>query len=397
MEATPQFTPWSMEPLTPQDQSLRALAFDLAQQSAGLGGMLAGDTRAGVVRLLRRMNCYYSNLIEGHKTTLADIERGLAREFSPDQKERALQHEAKAHVETQTLMAERLASQPDEEVAGAGFIRWLHREFYQRMPEEFRFVLHADGQTREAVEPGSFRERAVIVGRHQPPDHRLLPRYLERFAEAYALERIPGEARLLALAAAHQRLMWIHPFLDGNGRVARLLADAMLTRTVLGYGLWTVSRGLARRREDYYAALARADAPRQGDLDGRGSLSQKGLDGFCRFFLEVCLDQTSFMAGVLQLAGLCQRVGEYADMRAARTMPGLRKLRPESRGLLLEACLRGAVPRGQAGAAMNLHQEVARREASALVREGLLCADTHRAPLRLGFPAHAVEHYFPGI
>ena len=50
------------------------------------------------------MNCYYSNLIEGHRTRPIDIERALAQDFSSDLEQRNLQLEAKAHIEVQTLL-----------------------------------------------------------------------------------------------------------------------------------------------------------------------------------------------------------------------------------------------------------------------------------------------------
>ena len=60
-------------------------------------------------------------------------------------------------------------------------------------------------------------------------------------------------------------------------------------------GLWSVSRGLARRRDEYYERLDAADAPRQGDLDGRGNLSEKELRRWCEWFVAICEDQVSFM------------------------------------------------------------------------------------------------------
>jgi len=55
----------------------------------------------------------------------------------------------------------------------------------------------------------------------------------------------------LAAAAAHHRLLWIHPFLDGNGRVARLMSHAMLLEALDTGAVWSVARGLARKVADY--------------------------------------------------------------------------------------------------------------------------------------------------
>ena len=88
--------------------------------------------------------------------------------------------------------------------------------------------------------------------------------------------RVSGFDDLLIKAAcAHQRLAWVHPFVDGNGRAARLQTHCALLP--ISFGLWSANRGLARRRDEYYARLAVADEPRRGDLDGRGNLSEEGL------------------------------------------------------------------------------------------------------------------------
>ena len=51
------------------------------------------------------MNCYYSNLIEGHDTHPHDIERALIQaDYSIDPAKRALQYEAVAHIEVQQII-----------------------------------------------------------------------------------------------------------------------------------------------------------------------------------------------------------------------------------------------------------------------------------------------------
>ena len=92
---------------------------------------------------------------------------------------------------------------------------------------------------------------------------------------------------IIAAAAAHHRLAWIHPFLDGNGRVIRLISYATLLDTLDTGGIWSIARGLARN-VDAYAHLANCDLPRRNDLDGRGNLSEEALAEFTRFFLDIC-------------------------------------------------------------------------------------------------------------
>jgi Fic family protein len=138
---------------------------------------------------------------------------------------------------------------------------------------------------RVAVKPGQLRQREVIVARNVGPSWEQLPAFLDRFAAEYASARHHGVMPVIAIAASHHRLMWIHLFLDGNGRVTWLYTDACFLRLPLpGSSLWNVSRGLARRRDAYMTAFSGADAHRCNDSDGRGNLSDKGLAAFCGFF-----------------------------------------------------------------------------------------------------------------
>jgi hypothetical protein len=98
--------PAAMEPLFPTDKAgaLRELAADLLRKSAKLGGSLHPVTRGSVVDLLRTMNSYYSNLIEGHNTHPIAIEKALRDDYSGDSALRALQLESRAHIEVQILI-----------------------------------------------------------------------------------------------------------------------------------------------------------------------------------------------------------------------------------------------------------------------------------------------------
>jgi Fic family protein len=222
-----------------------------------------------------------------------------------------------------------------------------------------------------------------------------------RFGESYSPESHHGAAKLVAAAAAHHRLMWIHPFLDGNGRVARLFTEAYLHRIpVHGFGLWSVSRGLARRNADYKSALTWADALRRNDLDGRGNLSNEGLVKFCRFFLEVCLDQVEYMNTLLQLDGLVERVRSYVQLRGTAMIPnppGMDNLRPEAGRMLQEVLLRGEAPRGVVIEASGLKERTGRNLLAQLVAEGLLVSDTPKGEVRIGFPIHAAGWFFPEL
>jgi Fic family protein len=366
------------------------LAFDLVSSSAGLAGLIHPTVRDGIGELVRSMNCYYSNLIEGHNTVPRDIERALAHDYSEnDRKKRDLQLEALAHIEVQRMID--LGEEDPSAPASVSYLRWLHREFCQRLPEDLLWVENPDTGERVRVVPGEIRERGVAVGVHVPPHGPALAECLARFENAYAapMTKLLG---IIAVPAAHHRLLWIHPFLDGNGRVARLMSHSMFRRLGMGSSLWSVSRGLARNVQEYKRLLMAADQPRENDYDGRGSLSERALKDFCEFFLRTCVDQVKFMQSMLDPANLLPRMELFCrdEAHAGRL--------PESAfAVLREAVLRGEVERGGVAALVHLQERAARNVTAELVKRRLLVSRGHRAPLRLGFPVEAVERWFPAL
>ena len=331
---------YKLTPLYPDKaEELHDLALSVIQKSAAIGSRQHPVTLRSLQELLRIINSYYSNLIEGHNTHPYDIVRAMQRKYDTKPAKRNLQLESVAHITVQRDMEKRLQSEPGPNIASRDFLCYIHREFYKQLPEDFLIVKDPDTGRESRVVPGELRRASVKVGRHLPPESTMLDAFLDYFGDFYAPERQHGAAKLVAAAASHHRLMWIHPFLDGNGRVARLYTEAYFQRIpVVGYGLWSVSRGFARRNVDYKAALSRADAPRRNDLDGRGNLSNEGLIQFCCFFLEVCLDQVEYMGDLLKLEELIQRTRHYVDLRnrgmVAGTSGEKQPLRPEAARML---------------------------------------------------------------
>ncbi|HPX60227.1 MAG TPA: Fic family protein [Deltaproteobacteria bacterium] len=395
--------PAQMEPqFPPGTPDLEDMAREVVSRSAALGGQLHPVAYQAVIELLRLINSYYSNLIEGHSTHPIDIERAMHKDYSADPVKRDLQMESLAHINCQKQIEVRLLAEPGLNTASEDFIKWLHRILYDQLPGELRQV--KDDRTGEVLKvvPGQPRQREVEVGFHVGPAASSITKFLKRFTEAYSPDMHHGIAPLIATAASHHRLMWIHPFLDGNGRVTRLYTDACFQRLPLpGYGLWNVSRGLARRRDEYMAALSWADAPRRNDYDGRGNLSNEGLLRFCRFFLETCLDQISFMHGLLKLDGLLERIQGYVHMRHAKLIPApkaeLPILKLEAAFMLQEALLRGQVSRGDIIRYSGMGERSGRQLLGQLLAEGLLVSDSPKGAVRLSFPTHVASYLFPEL
>lgn len=385
-----------MTPYLPARQ-LQDQAVAIIEKSAALAGKLHPITMQGLIDLLRITNTYYSNLIEDHNTHPVDIERAMAQEYDRDPAKRDLQVEARVHIELECEL-EREISSGSVRPTAPDFIRSIHRRFYAKLPDRFKKLGDMEGKSSVDVAPGMFRDHYVKVGRLVPVAPQAIEKFMAEFHRQYDLSRFTRTEKLSAIAAAHHRMMWIHPFSDGNGRVARLLCGACLRLAgVAAYGLWSINRGFARFKEDYMAALADADAHRQGDLDGRGNLSQKGLDRFCAFFFSNCLDQIAFMSRMLDLEDLLNRVEQYIRLRANNLIPDVEPIRPEALHLIREAYAFGAFARGQASRLTGLKERTARTLLSKLIDEGLLVSDTPKGPVRLHFSTHLLPVWFPDL
>jgi Fic family protein len=381
-----------MEPLvlslaSPHRPALGDLAIELATRSAGFQRSLSKSVVTALAGLVRSMNCYYSNLIEGHDTHPIDIERALKKDYSADSKKRNLQLEAAAHIAVQKWIDE--GGLGGSATTSAAVLE-IHRRFCELLPNELLWVEHPTTKERLPVVPGEFRQHDVGVGRHVPVSPGALPRFLERFEQVYS--KLGRSETILGTAAAHQRLLWIHPFLDGNGRVARLMSCATLRDTLETGGIWSVARGLARNVDTYKMLLSNCDLPRRNDLDGRGTLSEEALAEFTRFFLETCLDQVKFMEELVQPDTLRTRVKLWADEEIATDAL------PPKAGVVLDAILyRGELPRGDVPSLLDTSPRSARRVMSALIDRGVVTAATSKSNLRIAFPATLAARWLPGL
>ena len=381
-----------MEPLLIADGSrhrsgLIDLALDLAQRSAGFRRSLPESILTSLGDLVRSMNCYYSNLIEGHDTHPIDIERALRGDYSNDTQKRDLQLEAKAHIAVQQWIDN--GGLKGGAVAASSICE-IHRRFCEHLPEDLLWVEDPKTKERIRIVPGELRHRDVKVGRHVPVSAPAVPRFLQRFEFVYS--RLGKTETILSAAAAHHRLAWIHPFLDGNGRVTRLVSHATLLEALETGGVWSIARGLARNVDAYKGHLAACDLQRRNDLDGRGNLSEESLVEFTRFFLTTCIDQLAFMEGLMQPDQLRARILLWAQEEIR-----LDRLPPKSSAVLEALLYRGELPRGDAAEIIGTGDRQARRIVAALTDQGVLASESTRAPLRLAFPAALASRWMPGL
>ena len=387
--------PTAMEPMFPMDPKgvLRARAIELIRKSAALSNALHPLTRKSVAQIIKPMNSYYSNLIEGHATHPLDIERAMKNEYATDPDKKMLQQESKAHIEVQQMMEQWLRVEESSNVYSFDFISRIHRAFYKELPDAFRFVQTKEGNTVE-VYPGQARTGEVGVGAHIAPAANALPLFLKRFEDAYRSDNIDDPVkRIIAAAASHHRLAWIHPFLDGNGRVMRLFTHACFIQDKLdGEGLWSISRGFSKRQKEYRSALHNADLQRYNNYDGRGNLSDKGLHDFCLFFLDTAIDQIDFMQNLLQLDAIQQRIIRFVDLQKVHG-----HFREESKYILLEVFYKGQVYRKEMERITGKSENTARGIMKELIEHELLISDEVNGPVRINFPIKYVGYFFPKL
>jgi Fic family protein len=368
---------------------IRERELELASLAGRLAAAMHPSSSASLRAALAGVHSYYSNLIEGPSTEPIAAEMAIAGRLVPQAgtKEEKYFVQARAGIEAAFLMQERLKD-PKTNPVSAEFIRFLHREFSSRLPEELLWAEDPDGR-KERVIPGEFRTGHVRVGVHIPPDPAEVPGLIEALSE---FERVNGRT-LASLMLMHHRLAWVHPFVDGNGRTARLFTEAMLLRSpAAGGGLWCLSRGLAKNAQSYKEKLAHADATRCGPHDGRGELSMAAAEDFVRFMLDTAIDQALFMSERLGLDHLVERIESLSRERAQ--VLG----RDERAGrLLTEVILRGSIDRGRVGELVGLSARRGRDIARECLDDGLLYSQSEKGALLPRFPMYAMAYLFPNL
>ena len=382
-----------LNPVLPDQlpQSLLDRAETLPAKTAYLAGRLAPETASRLSRLLRVTNTYYSNMIEGQYTEPADMQKA---QNAPRKERQLLRDLAVKHMYVQRLMERALRRYPTDfkTMFSSELVSSVHRRLFDGTDEEHRRL--SDGRI---LVPGSLRsgrDEEVMVGSHLAPAAAVVKPMLDHLQWGYGNISDPRR-RIIAALANHHRLAFVHPFLDGNGRVTRMITHLQLVQLGLQPQLWSLSRGLARRHEEYYSALAKADKPREGDLDGRGQLSQKHYFAFIEFMLDVCHDQVDYMTAALNREKMRERV-----IRAFKTKERLLDagVRPDTAPAVLALLLQGSLPRAEFKLFTGLQPRGAIDELTRLIKLGVVLSPTPKSrTVEPGLPAWFAQEIFPEL
>ena len=234
-------------PLPPAIEWTQPLAVALANAST-LIGKLAGEGRRlpnphVLIRPFVRREAVFSSRIEGTQSTLGELlaaEAGAAVERSPDDL-----REVGNYVVALEYGIERLKTLP----LSLRLVRELHEKLMtgvrgqQATPGEFRRTQNWIGR------PGDTLAQAAYV----PPPPDFLGESLSAWEKFLHDRMLPP---LIHAALAHYQFEAIHPFLDGNGRVGRLLITLELCeRDVLPAPLLSLSAFFEATHADYYDGL----------------------------------------------------------------------------------------------------------------------------------------------
>ncbi len=379
---------------------LIALAEQVWINSAKLTSTYSPALLGSIRELLRKVNSYYSNRIESEGTHPIDIERAMKKDFDSDEKKRNLQQLSLVYIEVQKHI-EALCQRDDFKPFSKDFILSVHKEFYSKDEMQAFCIVPKNAEWTEStlMIAGEMRGEEVAIREHIAPLATELDSLFVSYENFYNkdLSKIPQAQKLIYAIVAHHRLTWIHPFLDGNGRTSRLVLDGSICHIGLeGYGLWNISRGLARDATGYKKYLSYADQKRQGDRDGRGQLSLKGLELYVKFMLETALDQINFMNNVLQLNTLSSRITQYVEL-SRKGMYSIEALPKYSEYLLKELLIRGELPRGEVKNIISAGDTTARNLTKKLLELEYIESDSPKGYVRLKFNSYFASKIFPDL
>ncbi|MDE1169104.1 MAG: Fic family protein [Pseudomonas sp.] len=381
-----------LEPLLPATfpSQIIAMAEQMPYQAGKLAGMLAPQTATLVGGLLRVTSSFYSNLIEGQFTEPVSL-----APTAPKRHRKELTELASTHIGAQQAFERAVSIRQDlswPDLFAPAFVSRVHRRLFEGASESQ--LLLSDGTH---LVPGQLRDAAekdVLVGQHAAPAWTCVSPMLTRMQQVFG-RLADTRARLLATMIYHHRLAWVHPFVDGNGRVVRMITHLQLHKLGLSSPLWSLSRGLARAQQGYYAHLANADQPRRGDLDGRGQLTQAGLFEFVSFMLDTCLDQMRYTEQAMQVSNMRERLGRIFAFDQRLHLAGVK---PDSARAIHILLTQGVVTRADFKIYTGQGDRTATEQLKKLIDLGLVKSATPKSrELEPGLPIWFAQQLFPDL
>jgi cell filamentation protein, protein adenylyltransferase len=254
------------------------LAFMVEELKSRLGGLPSPDEAEGIWTDIWYQEAHSSTALEGNTLVLREVAVLLREGKAVGSKELKDYLEVSGYAAgAKWVYSQALSAGPwtSGKLLTLTEVRHVHRLV---MTPVWEVAPHPDASEDEG--PGSWRRHDILAFKHgmRPPSHTQVPMLMRDWVDGIA--RLPGVSLPVAeaLAARHAAFERIHPFIDGNGRVGRLLMNLLLVR--LGYPPAVIQK---RLRERYLDALNRADL---GDPGPLGEIIARAvLDNLSRFVL----------------------------------------------------------------------------------------------------------------
>ena len=388
-------------PIIPSTESLllENEIINKAEQLVVKSALLVGGNNKHIINtireLLRKTNSYYSNMIESEGTHPIQIDKAMNKQFSPDSKERKLQLLSLVHIEVQKYIEENLDKNQKPFLLET--ILDIHHKFYSK--EDMKESLDIEFNNLKATMiPGKLREMDVKIGEHIAPNHKELNSIFNEFEILYN-QSIPlsKAMKIIYALCSHHRLVYIHPFLDGNGRISRLYLDYLfLYFEIDGYGLWNISRGLSRSSDEYRYKLSLADEKYKGYNDGRGPLSLKELKNFLNFMLDIAIEQVEFMAKYLKIDSLVEKIESYVKLSQIGFF-NAEPLPKHSEKIFKELLVWGEISRGKVQEILGTSRVSSSKLIAKLIELDFLESDSPKSAIRLKFNSHFASYIIPEL
>ncbi|MNO90380.1 hypothetical protein D3C76_818880 [compost metagenome] len=201
--------------------------------------------------------------------------------------------------------------------------------------------------------------------------------------------------RLIAALAHHYHLVQTQPLSDGNGAVARLIVHIHFAQIGLHPHLWSLPRGIARKREEYHAALGLTGGTQGRQPSGGFQRTDKALLGFIAFMLDVCHEEVDYMTATLNRRKLRESVTNAFNTNSRLTEAGIRaEIAPAFLALLIQ----GAVPRSEFNTFTGLQSEAASNQVARLINIGLVVSPpSDLLTLEIALPDWFVRELLPDL
>lgn len=199
--------------------------------------------------------------------------------------------------------------------------------------------------------------------------------------------------RLIAALAHHYHLVQTQPLSDGNGAVARLIVHIHFAQIGLHPQLWSLSRGIARRQEEYHAALGITGGTQERQLASGFQRTDKASLTFIEFMLDVCHEEVDYMTTALSRHQLRESVAHAYRTSSRLTEAGVS---PETIPALLALLIQGSLPRIEFVTFTGLPREAASDQLNRLLNLGIVVSPPSNIQrLEVGLPAWFAQVLLP--